>query len=139
VDLDNFKKINDTYGHLAGDHVLRESAHRLQNNVRAYDAIGRYGGEEFLVVLPGCDESGGAAQAERLRDAIGSSPIATSAGEITVTCSVGLAWSPRAEPDASKELLRSADEALYGAKRTGRNRVAIQPADSTPALVGLVH
>jgi diguanylate cyclase (GGDEF)-like protein len=139
ADLDNFKKINDTYGHLAGDHVLRESAQRLRSNVRSYDAIGRYGGEEFLVVLPGCDESGAAAQAERLRDAISSEPIATSAGEISVTCSVGLSWSPRAEPDAPKELLRSADEALYGAKRTGRNRVTIQPADSTPALVGLVH
>src|SRR5204863_4686358 len=133
ADLDNFKSVNDTFGHLAGDHVLRESARRLRNNIRNYDALGRYGGEEFLVVLPGCDESGGMAQAERLREAIGGEPILTSGGEVTVTCSVGLAWTPQPEPAATKDLLRSADDALYSAKRTGRNRVAMQ-ATENPSL-----
>src|SRR6476660_5854864 len=70
ADLDYFKQINDTHGHLAGDNVLRESARRLRANIRSYDAIGRYGGEEFLVVLPGCDQPGGLVQAERLRECI---------------------------------------------------------------------
>ena len=139
ADLDNFKTVNDTYGHLAGDHVLRESARRLRNNIRTYDAIGRYGGEEFLVVLPGCDESGGVAQAERLRESIGAEPIATSAGEIPVTCSVGLSWSARVEPEATKELLRSADAALYSAKRSGRNRVAVQSQHCAPAEAQLAQ
>jgi diguanylate cyclase (GGDEF)-like protein len=130
ADLDNFKKINDTYGHMAGDHVLRESACRFGSNIRAYDAIGRYGGEEFLVVLPGCDELGGMAQAERLRDSIGCQPVPTSAGEISVTCSIGLSWCPQIEPSSAKELLRAADAALYSAKRSGRNRVVVQMPDS---------
>jgi diguanylate cyclase (GGDEF)-like protein len=130
ADLDNFKNINDTYGHLVGDHVLRESARRFRGNMRPHDAIGRYGGEEFLVVLPGCDESGGVAQAERLREGIAAEPIYTSAGGIPISCSVGLSWSARAEPGATKELLRAADAALYTAKRAGRNLVQVEiPAD----------
>jgi diguanylate cyclase (GGDEF)-like protein len=129
ADLDNFKKINDTFGHLAGDNVLRESAKRLRNHSRTYDAIGRYGGEEFLMVLPGCDESGGLAQAERLRESIGSSAIQSCAGEIPVTCSVGMSWSARPQPSQTKELLRAADAALYRAKRAGRNRVEVHSAE----------
>jgi two-component system, cell cycle response regulator len=125
ADLDNFKRVNDTYGHLVGDSVLRETARRLRGNVRTYDAIGRYGGEEFLVVLPGCDESGGLAHAERLRESIGGEPIQTSAGELAVTCSLGLSWTGDMEPSATRELLSLADSALYTAKRTGRNRVAL--------------
>ena len=128
ADLDYFKRINDTYGHLVGDSVLRESARRLRANIRTYDATGRYGGEEFLVVLPGCDESGGLAQAERLRESIGGQPIQTSAGEIVVTCSLGLSWTDQPEPSATKELVSLADSALYAAKRMGRNRVAVQAA-----------
>ncbi len=146
ADLDNFKKINDTFGHLAGDHVLRESARRLRNHSRTYDAVGRYGGEEFLVVLPGCDEAGGLAQAERLRESIGLSPIQTCVGEIALTCSVGMSWSVRPEPSQTKELLRSADAALYRAKRTGRNRVEVHttasdmvtPQDASVSLVSAV-
>jgi two-component system, cell cycle response regulator len=122
ADLDHFKQINDTYGHLAGDSVLRESARRMSSNVRPYDAIGRYGGEEFLFVLPGCDESGGLAQAERLRESIGSQPFSIGAGGLPVTCSLGLSWT-NGHCCPTNGLLRSADEALYTAKRRGRNRV----------------
>ena len=125
ADLDNFKKVNDTYGHLAGDAVLRESAHRLNSNIRTYDSLGRYGGEEFLVVLPNCDESGGIALAERLLDSIGSAPIRTQFGDIPVTCSLGLSWSAQAQSCGTRTLLKSADRALYTAKGRGRNRVEI--------------
>jgi two-component system, cell cycle response regulator len=133
TDLDNFKKVNDTYGHLVGDSVLRETANRLRGNVRTYDAVGRYGGEEFLVVLPGCDEAGGVAQAQRLLESIGGQPIQTSAGELAVTCSLGLSWTGEPDPSATKELLNLADSALYTAKRTGRNRVAVQVAECPSA------
>jgi diguanylate cyclase (GGDEF)-like protein len=139
ADLDNFKKINDTYGHLAGDSVLRESARRMRNNVRNYDAIGRYGGEEFLIVLPGCDEAGSMAQAERLRDSIGSNPIPTSVGEIGVTCSIGLSWSANTQPAATKSLLRLADAALYSAKRSGRNRVSVVAGEEAPLEMEVVQ
>jgi diguanylate cyclase (GGDEF)-like protein len=129
ADLDNFKLINDTYGHPAGDAVLRESARRMNGNIRAYDAMGRYGGEEFLVVLPNCDESGALAQAERLRNSISETPIFTTAAEIPVTCSLGLSWIARTQPQATKALLRSADTALYAAKRNGRNRVETAQPD----------
>ena len=130
ADLDHFKQVNDTYGHLAGDTVLRESARRLRSQSRAYDAIGRYGGEEFLVVLPGCDKAGALAQAERLRESIHREPIPTAEAEIPVSCSFGLSWTDRPEPNATKALLRSADEALYGAKRMGRNRIEVVEMDA---------
>ena len=75
IDLDRFKSINDTHGHLAGDAVLREAARRLKSAARRYDSVGRYGGEEFLVVLPGCDAADAALQAERMREAIGATPF----------------------------------------------------------------
>jgi diguanylate cyclase (GGDEF)-like protein len=125
ADLDKFKQVNDTHGHLAGDAVLRETARRLRAHSRNYDAIGRYGGEDFLVVLPGCDMAGGTAQADRLRDSIGKEPFSTPAGAIPVTCSFGLSWTERPEPSTAKALLRAADAALYCAKRMGRNRLEI--------------
>ena len=125
ADLDYFKQVNDTHGHLAGDAVLRESSRRMQAIIRAYDAVGRYGGEEFLVVLPGCDQSGGFAQAERLRQSISSKPFQTSSGDIPVTCSLGLSWTDGRGRFNTNALLRAADAALYQAKRAGRNRVEI--------------
>ncbi len=130
ADLDHFKQINDTYGHLAGDAVLREAAQRMSANIRPYDAAGRYGGEEFLLVIPGCGEACALAQAERVRDSISSTPFQTGAGEISVTCSLGLAWTARGESSSAGTLLRSADEALYGAKDTGRNRVEVAALDA---------
>ena len=121
ADLDHFKRINDTHGHLAGDAVLREAARRMRAAVRVYDYIGRYGGEEFLVVLPGCDGEGMQQQAERLRTCVGGSPIVTAEAPLAVTLSVGVAC---ADPGKNQmELLQAADEALYRAKRNGRDRI----------------
>ena len=123
VDYDHFKWINDTHGHAAGDAVLSEGARRMRESIRAYDSVGRYGGEEFLIVLPGCDESGGLAQAERVRQTFARSPFCSGELRLDVTCSIGV--SSRLTPcegDANL-LLREADEALYAAKGEGRNRV----------------
>jgi diguanylate cyclase (GGDEF)-like protein len=123
IDIDRFKLVNDTYGHLAGDEVLRQAAARLSAVSRAYDGIGRYGGEEFLVVLPGCDLPAALAQAERLREAVAGLPFAIPNHELCVTCSIGVASVEGYAPEA---LIRQADEALYQAKTTGRNRVVLQ-------------
>jgi len=121
ADLDHFKKINDAHGHLAGDAVLREAASRMRSAVRAYDHIGRYGGEEFLVVLPGCGEQGALQQAERLRVCVSESPIATPEAPFQATLSLGVACM---EPGQNQTgLLQAADEALYRAKRNGRDRI----------------
>jgi|SRR5579872_1379545 len=130
ADLDHFKSVNDSFGHFAGDAVLREFARRMQNSMRAYDAIGRYGGEEFLIVLPGCDEGCTAKQAERMRVALDAVPMAMNDEERIVTCSFGATcWFPGM--DANPEpLIRIADEALYAAKHQGRNRVVVQPVAS---------
>ncbi|HEX4424713.1 MAG TPA: diguanylate cyclase [Terriglobales bacterium] len=125
ADLDHFKTINDTYGHLVGDEVLQEAARRLATGVRSYDSVGRYGGEEFLIVLPGCNASDLIAGAKRLCDSIANQPIPTSAGNLSVTLSIGLASpeAPSLELPDREALLRAADTALYSAKAMGRNRV----------------
>ena len=123
TDLDHFKQINDGHGHMAGDEVLREAARRMQAGLRRYDSIGRYGGEEFLIVLPGCDASGAAAQAERMRAGFDSREFHFDGTPIRVTCSIGVSWTDLADPAQTESLIRSADEALYLAKHRGRNRV----------------
>jgi diguanylate cyclase (GGDEF)-like protein len=123
VDIDYFKRINDTYGHLAGDAVLREAAHRMHVVSRPYDAIGRYGGEEFLLVLPGCDEAGAMTLAERLRASMEAETIAIAEGGVPLTCSMGIATHEVAQD--VEALLGAADVALYRAKKTGRNRVEL--------------
>jgi diguanylate cyclase (GGDEF)-like protein len=122
-DLDHFKQINDTWGHQAGDVVLREVAIRLQSAVRPYNAVGRYGGEEFVVIVPGCDAASALDLAERLRECISASPIASATGPIPVTMSLGLA--SLAEDPSPESLILRADEALYRAKRAGRNRCEV--------------
>lgn len=123
LDIDHFKKINDTYGHFAGDAVLRETAARLRGNMRPYDAVGRYGGEEFLVVLPNCDLEQATIQAERMRQKLHSSAMLIDGAEMRVSASFGVTVSDGSErnPDV---FVRVADEALYRAKASGRNCVA---------------
>jgi diguanylate cyclase (GGDEF)-like protein len=123
ADLDHFKHINDTYGHPAGDEVLRQVAQRMRSAVRAYDSIGRYGGEEFLVVAPGSDAANTFQQAERLRAAVCEVVPIGGGPEIPVTLSLGV--SSASEPDEMDwdTLLRAADTALYQAKDAGRDRV----------------
>jgi two-component system cell cycle response regulator len=122
VDLDHFKWVNDTHGHIAGDAVLQEVARRMAACVRPYDTVGRYGGEEFLIVVPNSDPTGTMRLAERIRKSIESPPIATSAGEIQMTASLGVAVNSAPIPVDPQELLHMADDALYRAKDNGRNR-----------------
>ncbi len=123
LDIDHFKKVNDTYGHFAGDAVLRETAARLKSSMRAYDQVGRYGGEEFLVVLPNCDMEQAVQQADRMRMRLQESRILADAGvEIPVTASFGVTITDLSDRDPDV-FIRVADEALYRAKANGRNRV----------------
>jgi two-component system, cell cycle response regulator len=125
ADLDHFKEVNDAYGHLAGDEVLREAARRMKSSVRRYDSIGRYGGEEFLVVLPGCDHVESWMLGERLRQAISAESFAVNQVLSPISCSVGCATQPTAADYDADALIRLADCALYGAKYSGRNRTEI--------------
>jgi two-component system, cell cycle response regulator len=135
ADLDYFKGVNDTFGHLTGDLVLQEVARRLVGSVRSYDWVGRYGGEEFLAVVPNCNADEIVASGERLRQRIAESPIPTAAGPIAVTLSVGVVSAALDQgPPNYMALLRMADAALYRAKCSGRNRVesARFESESTP-------
>jgi len=121
IDLDHFKNINDTYGHLTGDDVLRETACRLTDTMRPYDFAGRYGGEEFLIVLPSCSPQNGLQRAEHFRRAIADKLMPTAVGPLAVTCSLGVASYEEGMPP--EDLIHRADEGLYRAKRMGRNCV----------------
>jgi diguanylate cyclase (GGDEF)-like protein/PAS domain S-box-containing protein len=121
-DLDHFKAVNDRYGHLAGDEVLRVFGKLLTNNARASDIICRYGGEEFLLVLPGLTAEGAVGRAEQLRQAMAATPVSHGASQIRVTASLGVASFPL-HGRTTDELIAAADRALYSAKADGRNRV----------------
>lgn len=130
ADLDYFKAVNDTHGHAAGDRVLQETALRIQACLGPCDRVGRYGGEEFLIVVPGGSASSAAAIAEAVRGAVGGSPIATAAAQLTVTTSLGLSLAPPGTQATAGTLLAAADRALYAAKAGGRNRTEVAPEQS---------
>ena len=123
VDLDHFKSMNDTHGHFAGDAVLREAARRMQDSTRMYDSIGRYGGEEFLILLPNCDEESTQRQAERMRCHLAQAPVGEFEHSFTLTASFGATCASAGYPASVEGLIRRADEAMYLAKKHGRNRV----------------
>jgi two-component system cell cycle response regulator len=135
VDLDHFKLINDTHGHLAGDAVLREAARRMQNSIRQYDSIGRYGGEEFLILFPGCSEADTFAQADRLRKQLAQAEMSVNNTSLRVTASFGVTSAMPGEIWTEEALIRAADEALYVAKKSGRNRVEVLSQRSQPAAL----
>jgi two-component system cell cycle response regulator len=139
-DIDHFKRVNDTYGHAAGDDVLRELATRAMNSVRSVDLVARLGGEEFVVVMPETDITIATAVAERLRSAVAREPFIVGAGmKMTVTVSIGVTAAGEGG-DCREQLLERADDALYSAKTAGRNRVVTRLADSPPlALVSLAQ
>ncbi|MGH9501974.1 MAG: GGDEF domain-containing response regulator [Terriglobales bacterium] len=133
VDVDHFKSVNDELGHPCGDEVLTEIARRLRAGLRTYDSVGRYGGEEFLVVLPGCDLEGALVRAEQIRASIFTTPVETTKKKRFVTVSMGVAVSTGTKELEIDRLLNQADIALYDAKRNGRNRV--EPAGLEAASV----
>jgi two-component system, cell cycle response regulator len=124
LDVDHFKTINDTHGHLTGDGVLREITQRMIKAARTYDSVGRYGGEEFLIVLPGCSKGQIRQSGERIRSAVDNGPIRINGSEISVTVSIGAAVAPRGTTSET-EMLAAADAALYRAKEIGRNRIIV--------------
>ena len=130
-DLDHFKTINDTYGHSAGDQVLREVARRMLASVRLYDSVGRYGGEEFLVLLPNCSAKCGRDRAEQIRTGVSGRPVDTARGKVSFTLSVGALSSGGRTELTAEPLFKELDAALYRAKAEGRNRVVFaQPGSA---------
>jgi two-component system cell cycle response regulator len=121
ADLDHFKCVNDTHGHPVGDEVLREVARRLLGSVRSYDLAGRYGGEEFLLVLTDCDVATALERTEHIRRAVSRTPVSTSRGPLSITLSLGAYASPGDDQNTVEEVLCSVDSALYRAKAAGRN------------------
>jgi two-component system cell cycle response regulator len=139
-DLDHFKNVNDRYGHLVGDEVLREIALRLLGLVRSYDFVGRYGGEEFLIVLNNCNSSEATARAEQIRSRIASQPVQTKGGALSITMSLGVLASEDWDLYLAEEVLSEADVALYKAKAEGRNCVRLaKPNVLHPTSHGLIR
>ena len=137
VDVDHFKQVNDRHGHLAGDAVLRSVCDALVQRVRGQDIVGRYGGEEFLVVLPGTARDGATLLARQLCAAVQATPCLWNGETIRVTVSIGVYGGPLQPHDHADRLLHAADSALYRAKEAGRNRVEVAPEAAPPWLPGL--
>ncbi|HEX2211432.1 MAG TPA: diguanylate cyclase [Longimicrobium sp.] len=132
MDLDRFKAVNDTYGHPTGDVILYETAQIIKETAREIDSVGRYGGEEFIAILPDTGEEAGAHFAERVRQAVEEYVFRDGATEVRMTVSCGVAAFPAPGVDTPEALLKAADEALYQAKHSGRNRV-VRASQSVPA------
>jgi two-component system cell cycle response regulator len=126
IDIDNFKSVNDTFGHTTGDHAIQELAYRLSQQLRGYDFVARYGGDEFTLLLPQSSKGGALALAERLRNIIESEPFLKREGKnIHMTISIGIAAFSGSELSDEEQLIITADRALYEAKQKGRNCIAI--------------
>jgi two-component system, cell cycle response regulator len=130
ADVDHFKDVNDTLGHPFGDEALKEIARRFRSKLRMYDSLGRYGGEEFLIILPDCDLRSALVRADELRACIGSEPIVFGRASRSITVSMGVALSADQATNDIAALLNRADRGLYLAKQDGRDRVA--HVDDTP-------
>ena len=139
VDVDHFKQVNDTHGHAIGDDVLKEVARRMAAALRPYDALGRFGGEEFLVVLPDCSPASAYEVAERVRSAVAASPAAVSGTRsgVAVTVSLGVACIEGYSQETGHSLMNRADAAMYRAKTTGRNRVVMAQGRQAVSAVSL--
>jgi diguanylate cyclase (GGDEF)-like protein len=132
-DIDHFKSVNDTLGHLFGDEALREVGRRLRSQLRIYDGVGRYGGEEFLMILPNCDLENALLRANELREIVAHSPVVCSGEERLITMSMGVAVSTCVGKSEMEPLLNQADKGLYAAKENGRNRIEHHsPTSQTP-------
>lgn len=128
VDIDQFKRVNDTYGHPAGDQVIRAVAQCLSACVRPMDTVSRFGGEEFAIILPSCQSVFGAQVAERIRERVAASPVVLDSGEMLhFTVSIGGAYAPQWLRFTAAAWIERADEQLYRAKAEGRNRVCLEP------------
>ncbi|MFI5458597.1 MAG: diguanylate cyclase [Isosphaerales bacterium] len=143
LDIDHFKHINDCYGHIAGDGVLREVAGVIRESTRAEDLVARYGGEEFVIALPVSAPERATERAERIREGLAERKIVAGDDEIQVTASLGLSFSPPGRSRHTMALIRTADQALYQAKESGRNRVvsgqhAMQPVPRTTETAAFI-
>ena len=125
ADIDHFKRVNDSLGHAAGDEVLKEVANRLKWDLRPYDLVGRYGGEEFLIILPGCDLATGTRRADDIRRHVCNQAISTPAGAASAKISMGVTVTSFHRDCTVEKCLQEADSSLYAAKRNGRNRVEV--------------
>ncbi|HEX2061303.1 MAG TPA: diguanylate cyclase [Thermoanaerobaculia bacterium] len=123
IDIDFFKKVNDSYGHAVGDDVLKCAAKLYRNSVRSTDLVARYGGEEFAIMMPETSLNDAIAFAEKLRGLVESHPMETQIGPLPITVSIGVASVPHSRIHSAKELVVAADKALYRAKKNGRNQV----------------
>ena len=139
ADIDHFKSVNDTYGHAIGDTVIIELAKRMKSTLRTYDAVGRYGGEEFLMVLPGCDSATLRQRAKEMLEAVRGTPVHTAAGNLKITASIGGTVNTDTPEAILEGLVRNADVALYQAKHAGRDRgVIFDPEEGNPNVSDLV-
>ena len=125
IDIDHFKKVNDNYGHVMGDKVLVELAAHLRKSLRLYDKVGRYGGDEFMIILPGCDEKNAAKIGDRIRKSVNELSFEGDLSSPTISISIGIAVSDEGCREAAEDLMKRSDKALYLTKKRGRNRTTV--------------